>query len=137
MQPTQVPVWMIVPHANDKGVDTVIDLRSGKRSGFKAGYDRVFYIGTHFPSTLLAFVRRAADGTEEVLTSPAAKLACALKAGENLRRGSAIVDEETGHPQIESTLVKFDEEQLRTGTWSQALPWPNLIESTKTEHVCA
>ncbi|MGC5172995.1 CHC2 zinc finger domain-containing protein [Microbacterium sp. DT81.1] len=45
-------------------------------------------------------------------------------------RGSAIVDEETGHPQIESTLVKFDEEQLRTGTWSQALPWPNLIEST-------
>lgn len=45
-------------------------------------------------------------------------------------RGSAIVDEETEHPQIESTLVKFDEEQLRTGTWSQALPWPNLIEST-------
>ena len=25
--------------------------------------------------------------------------------------------------------LPFDEEQLRTGTWSQALPWPNLIES--------
>ncbi|KDA04534.1 hypothetical protein DC31_06430 [Microbacterium sp. CH12i] len=45
-------------------------------------------------------------------------------------RGIAIIDSETGQPQTESALVKFDEEQLRTGTWSQALPWPNLLEST-------
>lgn len=45
-------------------------------------------------------------------------------------RGTPVIDEETGEPQTESALVKFDEEQLRTGTWSQALPWPNLIEST-------
>ena len=63
-------------------------------SGFEDGYDRLVYIGTHFPSTLVAFVRRAADGTEQVLTSPALKLACALKAGKNLRRGRAIVDVE-------------------------------------------
>lgn len=44
-------------------------------------------------------------------------------------RGNAVADDD-GHPKIESTLVKFDEEQLRTGTWAQALPWPNLIEST-------
>ena len=86
---------IFVPTADSQGVDTRITLVSGQ-SGFKTGYDRIFYIGTHFPSTLFAFVRRRADGTEEVLTSPAVKLACALKAGQNLRRGRAIVDDEAG-----------------------------------------
>lgn len=74
-------------------VDTVIELNS-RQSGFGTGYDRIFYIGTHFPSTLVVFVRRRADGTEQVLASPALKLACALKAGQNLRRGHDIVDVE-------------------------------------------
>lgn len=84
---------IFVATANDKGVDTRIRLNPDE-SGFEDGYDRLVYIGTHFPSTLVAFVRRAADGTEQVLTSPALKLACALKAGKNLRRGRAIVDVE-------------------------------------------
>ena len=84
---------IIVPYANGKGVDTVIELNS-RQSGFGTGYDRIFYIGTHFPSTLVVFVRRRADGTEQVLASPALKLACALKAGQNLRRGHDIVDVE-------------------------------------------
>ena len=86
---------IFVPYVNDKGVDTVIHLNATE-SGFKDGYDRLVYIGTHFPSTLLAFVRRRADGTEDVLTSPVMKLACALKAGKNLPRGRAIVDDEAG-----------------------------------------
>lgn len=45
-------------------------------------------------------------------------------------RGKTIYDDETNQPRVDSALVKFDEEQLRTGTWSQALPWPNLLEST-------
>ena len=72
--------------ATGQSVDTVIALNSTD-SGFKTGYDRLVYIATHFPSTLVAFVRRRADGTEDVLTSPAVKLACARK---NLRqRGCA------------------------------------------------
>ena len=86
---------IFVPYAKGKGVDTVIQLNTSE-SGFKDGYDRLVYIGTHFPSTLVAFVRRAADGTEEVLTSPAVKLACALKAGENLPGGRDIVDDKAG-----------------------------------------
>ena len=84
---------IFVPYANPQGVDTVIRLTS-RDSGFKTGYDRILYIGTHFPSTLVAFVRRQADGTEQVLASPALKLACALKAGENLPGSRAIVDDE-------------------------------------------
>ena len=86
---------IFVPYVNDKGVDTVIRL-DNPESGFESSYDRIFYIGTHFPSTLVAFVRRRADGTEQVLTSPAVKLACALKAGRNLRRGRSIVDKNAG-----------------------------------------
>ena len=85
---------IFVPYTKEgKVVDTVIELNS-RQSGFGSGYDRFVYIGTHFPSTLLAFVRRAADDTEEVLTSPAVKFACALKAGKNLPRGRDIVDVE-------------------------------------------
>jgi len=86
---------IFVPTANAQGVDTRIQLDSGQ-SGFETGYDRIVYIGTQFPSTLVAFVRRAADGTEQVLTSPVMKLACALKAGKNLPRGGAIVDKNAG-----------------------------------------
>ena len=91
----QVPVMIFVTYANTQGVDTRIKLDSGQ-SSFEDGYDRLVYISEQFPSTLLAFVRRAADGTEELLTSPAVKLACALKAGKNLRRGRDIVDDEAG-----------------------------------------
>ena len=86
---------IFVPTANAQGVDTRIQLDSGQ-SGFETGYDRIVYIGKHFPSTLVAFVRRRADGTEDVLASPAVKLACAMKAGKNLRRGLSIVDVEAG-----------------------------------------
>ena len=89
----QVPVMIFVTYANTQGVDTRIKLDSGQ-SSFEDGYDRLVYISEQFPSTLLAFVRRAADGTEELLTSPAVKFACALKAGKNLPRGRAIVDVE-------------------------------------------
>ena len=88
---------IFVATANDKGVDTRIKLDSGQ-SGFGSGYDRFVYIGTHFPSTLLAFLRLRADGTEDVLTSPAMKFACALKAGKNLPRGRDIVDVEAYVP---------------------------------------
>ena len=84
---------IFVATANDKGVDTRIQLDSGQ-SGFETGYDRLVYIGTHFPSTLVVFVRRWADGTEQVLASPVMKLVCALKAGKNLPRGSDIDDVE-------------------------------------------
>ena len=88
---------IFVPTANAQGVDTRIQLDSGQ-SGFETGYDRIVYIGKHFPSTLVAFVRRRADGTEDVLASPAVKLACALKAGKNLPRGRDIVDVEAYVP---------------------------------------
>ena len=84
---------IFVPYTNPQGVDTAIQLDSGQ-SGFETGYDRLSYIGKQFPSTLVVFVRRWADGTEQVLASPAVKLACALKAGQNLPRGRAIVDVE-------------------------------------------
>lgn len=45
-------------------------------------------------------------------------------------RGKPLVDEETNEIRIESALMKYSEEQLRDGSWAQALPWPNLIEST-------
>ena len=40
-------------------------------SGFEDGYDRLVYIGTHFPSTLVVFVRRWADVSEYVKNPPA------------------------------------------------------------------
>ena len=88
---------IFVPVANAQGVDTMIHLNP-PHSAFKDGYDRLSYIGKQFPSTLVAFVRRWADGTEDVLASPAVKLACALKAGQNLPRGRAIVDVEAYVP---------------------------------------
>jgi hypothetical protein len=70
------------------------------------------------------------DGTDSEIARSPHMIAIRFYRYVRDARGNAVADEETGQPQIESTLVKFDEEQLRTGTWAQALPWPNLIEST-------
>jgi hypothetical protein len=45
-------------------------------------------------------------------------------------RQRPLVDQETNEILIESAVVKFSEDQLRDGSWAQALPWPNLLIST-------
>lgn len=42
--------------------------------------------------------------------------------------GKPILEE--AEPQVESAVVVWDADQLRDGSWAQALPWPNMIEST-------
>ena len=37
---------------------------------------------------------------------------------------------DAGEPEIEEALVKWDADQIRDGSWTQALPWPGMLETT-------
>ncbi|MGC5225407.1 CHC2 zinc finger domain-containing protein [Micromonospora sp. DT81.3] len=44
-------------------------------------------------------------------------------------RGYPLTDKETGKPIVESMVLKYSEDQVRDGSWAQALPWPGFLES--------
>lgn len=43
--------------------------------------------------------------------------------------GKAVRDS-NGQPQVEEKIVRWDVDQIRDGSWAQAMPWPSMLEST-------
>lgn len=69
------------------------------------------------------------DGTEDDFAR--APHMIAIKFFRWLRdpHGKPIRDQETREVKSESVLLKYNEDQLRDGSWAQALPWPGFLET--------
>lgn len=69
------------------------------------------------------------DGTESTKTRSTHEMTVKFSRWTRSADGEPILDEDD-QPTVEEALVRWDADQIRDGSWTQALPWPNMLEST-------
>lgn len=69
------------------------------------------------------------DGTESTKTRATHEMTVKFCRWARDEKGSPVLDDDN-QPTVEEALVRWDADQIRDGSWTQALPWPGMLEST-------
>ncbi len=69
------------------------------------------------------------DGTDTDITRATDMLVIKFSRWVRNELGKVVRDVD-GLPEIEEKIIRWDADQLRDGSWAQAMPWPKMLEST-------